>query len=136
LDKNQEKINIHWLFIQSQERKEKGQEERKIEVNEHKHTLHSFFFLFPTDARIYTKVVHMNMSPSCIIKPKQSVYQPKSKLKNFSKNKQSNEHILKSKLSLHIIFVLESQIEGSMTTTDTKQESDKNIYIELDLKCR
>jgi hypothetical protein len=125
------------LVVHSISREERERAGRKKNRSERAQTHIAFiFFLFPTDARIYTKVVHMNMSPSCMIKPKQLVYQPKSKLKNFSKNKQSNSHILKSKLSLHRICVLESQIEGSMTTTDTKQESDKNIYIELDLKCR
>jgi hypothetical protein len=92
LDEKRGETNIHWLFSQSQERKEKGQKEREIEVNDHEHTLHSFFFSSPTDTRVYTKVIRTNMSPTCMIKPKQSIYQQKSKPK-YIKNKQSKSDI-------------------------------------------
>ncbi len=62
MDKKQEETNIHWLFISSQERKEKGQKERKIEVNEHERTLHSFFFLrrqtHTSTQKLYARTCH------------------------------------------------------------------------------
>ncbi len=122
------------MLVQSQERKEKGQKERKIEVNEHAHTLHSFFSP-PTDIRIYTKVVHTTMSPTCMIKPKQSIYQQKPKPK-YLKNKSSESDIDRRQSSPHVFLALEQKIEGSTTTRVLKYGTDEHIYIDLDIKCR
>ncbi len=110
---------------------------RKKENRSERARTHIAFISFspPTDTRIHTKVVHTNMSPTCMIKPKQSIYQQKSKPK-YIKNKPSKENICKLQLSLHICVILEDKIQGSMTTTETKQEIDEHIYIELDIKCR
>ncbi|CAF1400019.1 unnamed protein product, partial [Rotaria sordida] len=56
------------------------------------------------------------MSPTCMIRPKQSIYQQKSRSKSF---KHEPKH----------------KIEGFMTTSETKRDNDEYIYIELDTKC-
>ncbi|CAF1153457.1 unnamed protein product [Rotaria sordida] len=56
------------------------------------------------------------MSPTCMIRPKQSIYQQKSRSKSF---KHKPKH----------------KIEGFMTTSETKRDNDEYIYIELDTKC-
>ncbi|CAF4960659.1 unnamed protein product, partial [Rotaria sp. Silwood1] len=56
------------------------------------------------------------MSPTCMIKPKQSVYQQKSRTKSLK-------------------YKPKQKIEGSMTTQEIKQDDDEYINIELDTKC-
>ncbi|CAF3451742.1 unnamed protein product [Rotaria socialis] len=56
------------------------------------------------------------MSPTCMIKPKQSMHQQKSKSKS-----------LKHKLN--------QDIEESIMVTRKKHENEEYLYVELDTKC-
>jgi hypothetical protein len=60
--KSKRKPTFIGCSFHSQERKEKGQKGRKIEVNEHEHTLHLFFFFADRRTHSYQNWTHEHVT--------------------------------------------------------------------------